>query len=509
MSHAQRNDHANDIKLLHQLSEIFDACLNHERTFEFMLQPLDEHWRESGRNLLHYLKFRTFDLRELHDQLSFRGLSSLRCAEAHTLDNLKKVIYLLCLKTKRHWHPCIPHTGFDFYSGRQRIEYNTQSLLGFQNKSTRIMVTFPHEEADNLGLIRELRASGMNCVRINCAHGSHEDWQKVIHNIQAEFQAEQQNCHIHFDLAGPKIRCAAFNNDKEHLKLHSGDEINLVFSPEYLANTSKPTVYIDSPELFDQIQPGDPVIFSDGKFNGLVIARDSNQRALEVRMERCDNTKKLHLDKGVNFPHSALTIASLTAKDYQDLTCLAPLADSVGLSFVRSEADIALLQDTLHKNGWEHLGLIAKIETQKAVDNLPRILFQLMQSKKIGVMLARGDLSVEIGFERTAEIQEELLWFCEAAHIPTIWATQVLQNHTKKGLATRAEITDAAMAGRAECVMLNTGPYLSESVKMLTNILYRMNAHRHKKYSLMRPLAIAGASLRDEMEIGEELIGVE
>lgn len=501
MFQANRNTHLSDIKLMHQLSEIFDACLEHERIFEFMLQPLDSHWRESGRNLLHYLKFRTFDLRDIHHELSFYGLSSLRCAESHTLDNVQKVIDLLCRKTKRHWHPCTPHIGFDYYSGRQRIEDNAQTLLGHPPGPAQIMVTFPPAEADNTALIQELREGGMNCVRINCAHGSSEDWLLAIHNIQAEFEKGARRCHIHFDLAGPKIRCAAFSRNKSHLKLSAGDELTLVFAEAQLAAAREPAIYIDTAELFDQVLLGDPAVFSDGRYYGHVVERNAEQRSLKLHMDRCDTAKKLEVDKGVNFPQSALSIASLTEKDLHDLACLAPFADSVGLSFVRSEADIALLQQTLRSQGWQDLGLIAKIETQKAVDNLPRILFQLMQSRKIGVMLARGDLSVEIGFERTAEIQEELLWFCEAAHIPAIWATQVLQNHTKTGFATRAEITDAAMAGRAECVMLNTGPYLSESVKMLTNILDRMNAHRHKKYSLMRPLAIAGSSLSAEYSL--------
>jgi pyruvate kinase len=109
-------------------------------------------------------------------------------------------------------------------------------------------------------------------------------------------------------------------------------------------------------------------------------------------------------------------------------------------------------------------------------------------------MIARGDLAVESGFERLAEVQEEILWLCEAAHVPVIWATQVLETLAKRGAPTRAEITDAAMAHRAECVMLNKGPYIIHAVRMLDDILKRMQSHQFKKQSMLRQLGLAYAS---------------
>jgi len=106
-------------------------------------------------------------------------------------------------------------------------------------------------------------------------------------------------------------------------------------------------------------------------------------------------------------------------------------------------------------------------------------------------MIARGDLAVECGYERLAEVQEEILWFCEAAHIPVIWATQVLEKLAKEGFPSRAEITDAAMSHRAECVMLNKGPHIVAAVRVLDDILRRMQAHQSKKRSMMRQLQLA------------------
>jgi pyruvate kinase len=111
-----------------------------------------------------------------------------------------------------------------------------------------------------------------------------------------------------------------------------------------------------------------------------------------------------------------------------------------------------------------------------------------MRSHAAGVMIARGDLAIECGYERLAEVQEEILWLCEAAHIPAIWATQVLETLAKSGMPSRAEITDAAMGERAECVMLNKGPHIVEAVQVLDNILQRMEAHQSKKSPLLRQL---------------------
>ena len=103
-------------------------------------------------------------------------------------------------------------------------------------------------------------------------------------------------------------------------------------------------------------------------------------------------------------------------------------------------------------------------------------------------MIARGDLAVECGYERMAEVQEEILWACEAAHLPVVWATQVLETLARTGLPSRAEITDAAMGERAECVMLNKGPHILDAMRMLDDILRRMQAHQAKKRPLLRAL---------------------
>ena len=154
---------------------------------------------------------------------------------------------------------------------------------------------------------------------------------------------------------------------------------------------------------------------------------------------------------------------------------------------MNDEKDVTELLDELNELDAQ-IGIILKIETQKGFKNLPLILLKSMQTYPIGVMIARGDLAIETGWKNFASIQEEILRVCEAAHIPDVWATQVLENLAKKGVPSRAEITDAAMAQRAECVMLNKGYYISKAVKMLDRILRRMQRFQKKKESLLPKL---------------------
>jgi pyruvate kinase len=163
----------------------------------------------------------------------------------------------------------------------------------------------------------------------------------------------------------------------------------------------------------------------------------------------------------------------------------------IGYSFVRTAADVMALQQKLENYGRSDIGLVLKIENRDAFENLPELLIAAMRSPNIGVMIARGDLAVELGAERISEVQEQILWLCEAAFIPNIWATQVLEKLSKEGIATRSEITDASMAARSECVMLNKGKNMVETVRILSGILHRMEAHQYKKKGTLRALGVA------------------
>ncbi len=237
------------------------------------------------------------------------------------------------------------------------------------------------------------------------------------------------------------------------------------------------------PEIFNRVKAGESIYFNDGKIEGVIESVETDQLNIKITYAR-DAGSKLKADKGINLPESDLEINGLTTKDKKDLAFVAQYADAVNFSFVNTEKDVEMLLDELRESKTK-IGIIFKIETQKGFKNLPRILLKGMQTYPIGVMIARGDLAIETGWKNFASIQEEILRICEASHLPDVWATQVLENLAKKGIPSRAEITDAAMANRAECVMLNKGFYITKAVKMLDKILRRMQRFQKKKDSLL------------------------
>jgi pyruvate kinase len=240
------------------------------------------------------------------------------------------------------------------------------------------------------------------------------------------------------------------------------------------------------------VQPGQAIWLDDGKIGAVVQTVMPDEVTLQITHARPAG-EKLGAEKGINAPDSNLHLPALTKEDLEALKFAVQNADMVGYSFVRKESDVHALQARLAEFGGEKLGIILKIETREGFDQLPKLLLAAMRSRAVGVMIARGDLAVECGYQRLAEVQEEILWICEAAHVPVIWATQVLESLAKNGIPSRSEITDAAMGERAECVMLNKGPYIVNAVRTLDDILRRMQAHQEKKRSMLRKLHLADA----------------
>lgn len=277
----------------------------------------------------------------------------------------------------------------------------------------------------------------------------------------------------------------------ETLILHAAD---VPGTPGVRAHDGKPAsparIACTLPDVFPSLRVGEPVKFNDGKIEGRIKAVSSDEIEIEITLAAAEGTK-LRADKGINFPESDLNSRALTPKDLKDLDFIVRHADVVGLSFAENVETLTMLQKELAERRAADIGVVLKIETQRGFRRLPALLLAAMKSYPVGVMIARGDLAVECGWERTAEVQEEILWLCEAAHVPVVWATQVLEGMTKKGIPSRAEITDAAMAERAECVMLNKGPYIVRAIHMLDDVLKRMAGHQTKKTALLRSLTIS------------------
>lgn len=486
-----------------QLADIQASLYAAEASYDLIASSLSPRHRLSALNLLHYLAFRQHDVRQLQDDLASIGLSSLGRAESNVMHSIDQVLKVLCaLAGEQFVAPLREFAVPDHISGPGLLTSNTVSLLGeipFQ-RSVRIMVTMPSEAGDDRKLIADLISNGMNCARINCAHDDTTTWMRMIEGVRAAEADTGSPCRIHMDVAGPKLRTGPVGGDsdtqdKNYLLLKEGDILNLTKSltpgaPAILSGKGKTVrhahIGCTLPEVFSYVKKGERIWFDDGKIGGVI--EKVTDRAIQIRITKARaKGRKLRGEKGINLPDSRLRLPALTTKDHNDLDFIAANADMVGLSFVQSVTDVDDLIEGLKQRN-ASTGVVLKVETMHAFELLPELILAAMKSDRIGVMIARGDLAVECGYERLAEVQEEILWLCEAAHVPVIWATQVLENLAQTGQPSRAEITDAAMGVRAECVMLNKGPYVAQAVHTLDDILHRMEAHQSKKRSLLRRL---------------------
>jgi len=604
-----------DIKRLSdQLASICERAVKLESDFSDELSAVRPEFRDSARNLVHYLALRQSDISELQDSLSGLGLSSLERAERNVMGSLRAVWSALQqLDGESSQGPDLEDASLPLSSSR--ADAHKIAILGNHpdGRDVNIMVTLPTEAGQSRELVSEMIAAGMNVARINCAHDDAACWESMIENVRAASAEAGNDCKVIMDLAGPKLRtgdlragprvlhlrprrdplgrviaprrirfmpddvpqrgtkaavipvprecvdCAEPGDEirfkdtrgkKRRLTIVSKDEKGLLldtYKGAYIAtgskfrllrqNTGETLVYrigelapveqpillregdtlilhrsnvpgapakedadgditaaahiaCQQPEVFEFVASGDPISLNDGKISGVV--RSASNDELEIEITKAKPTgSNLRGNRGINFPGSDIRLPGLTAADKRDLRFVVEHADAVSLSFVREPADILLLQEALAQYSEKHLGVVIKIETKRGFKNLPHLILTAMRSYPAAIMIARGDLAVECGWERLAELQEEILWFCEAAQMPVMWATQVLEQEAKKGQPSRAEISDAAMSQRADCVMLNKGPHILAAIRMLDNILRRMQKHQFKKTARMKKLDVS------------------
>jgi len=290
---------------------------------------------------------------------------------------------------------------------------------------------------------------------------------------------------------GPVFTVGPVMPQSVDLRVQAGDTLFLYRDskhPGHPAEGESPAgISCTLPEILACVKPGHRVFIDDGKIAAVVKASRKDSLELEITAPR-GIPARIRAEKGLNFPDSTIAMGALTAQDRQDLAFVVKHASAVGLSFVHRPQDLYDLRDALRELGHADMGIVVKIETKEAIHRLAQLLLVGLDLPKLGVMIARGDLAVEVGFENLALIQEDILCLCEAAHVPVIWATQVLETLAKSGLPARAEITDAAMGQRAECVMLNKGEHVLEAVETLAGLLSSQERHRIKKRNVFRDI---------------------
>lgn len=607
--------------LIAELESVRESLLEIENSLAENWNSADITKKFSAQNLVHYIALRRHDLRDVQLRLTSLGLSSLGRAEAHVLANLDAVLGVLRNLTTPALQGDMNLENRDaFKMGHSWLHQRTNALLGVEpnGRNVRIMVTMPSNAASNENLVCQMLGHGMDCMRINCAHDSPQDWLRMITNLRKAEKLLGRSCRILMDLPGPKLRTGSIECGPQVLRIHpkrdsyghvvmpvriwlhdgklhhesfdNDSDVSLSVSSDWLARLAtgdsiklvdtadrdrrlevigvehggvwaqcSQTTFVMSgtvlehcgkfqetlcghetevkdvpniegtlllhkgdmllicgdqklgrapiidahgtviapaqigctlPEVLNVVSVGESVWFDDGKIGGIVERNDGAGLLVRITHAR-PNGEKLRSDKGINFPDTRIDFPALTALDKEYLKFVVEHADIVALSFANSEEDVRDLIAEIGRLNNTSLGIVLKIETKRGFENLPNMLLEAMQAVSCGVMIARGDLAVECGYQRMAEIQEEILWICEAAHTPVIWATQVLETLVRDGIPSRAEITDAAMGHRSECVMLNKGPHILEALSTLDDILRRMETHQDKKRPQLRELKLA------------------
>ena len=480
---------------IHTIADIKEYLLQLEIKLQHAVQMHAEELQHvhptqviAAHNLIHYLLLRSEDIRQLQDKLHRAGLSSLTSSESHVYSQIQNVL-------ERLGHIYKPHQLSTCTFGFSELERKKKSdkLFGRKGKKNipKLMVTFDASFVENYALIKNLLLNGMHVARINCAHDNEAVCARMIQMIKRASRHTGLPCKIYMDLAGPKIRTQILGkgSDKGKVKVKEGELILLTESTEKF-NSNEIIIGVNEPGIVNMLKKGERVFIDDGIIKGIVEQVKKNKVAVRI-IRNSSSKQQIKHDKGINFPDSNISIAPLTKFDIACLPFIIENADMVGYSFVRYPSDLKVLQDKIQLLGNKKPNIIIKIETPEAVINLPQLLLTGMAQPLTGVMIARGDLAVEIGFERMSEVQEEILWICEAAHVPVIWATQVLESLNKSGMATRSEITDAGHAALAECVMINKGDHTIEVIETLSDVLNRIGGHQIKKRYTFRPLSIA------------------
>ncbi len=492
---------ANPNELLDKMLALRNEVHKRGRKFYKKWEPVIENvaFKSSALNLSHYLALRRTDIRDLQEELSSWGLSSLGRLESRTLDTIDAVIASLGKITGRDVTPIVHPPRASFTAGRDQLRANSEVLFGknLEARKTRIMVTLPAQCADHYETVRELMERGMNVARINTAHDGPTTWMKMIENVRRAERELTKTCKVLMDIAGPKSRISWIFMSENKNRVNVGDEFLLTANDSVRADSEVRMVLACSiPEMLAYVKIGERVLIDDGVVEGKVEEICDGDLLVRIKKVQIPRGVRLRVDKGINFPDSDLDIDILTDKDKDDLDFICAHTDIIGFSFVKNAADIDFVLSEIAKRmpaeQFRRVPIIAKIETVSGVKNLPEIIMDCAGRHPFGVMIARGDLAVEAGYLRLAELQQEILWICEASDTPVVWATQVLDSMVSTGIPTRAEVTDAAEGGaRAECVMLNKGDYLPDAITFLNKVLVRMERIQYKKTAKLRALNIA------------------
>ena len=348
-------------------------------------------------------------------------------------------------------------------------QMDKQAGLAHSQKRTKIVATVG-PACDTYEKLLALVRAGVNVFRLNFSHGAYDVKKQIIEYIREINKKEPYNIAILGDLQGPKLRVGELEGGS--LELKEGDEI--ILTTEKMVGT-KEKIYVSYQNLATDVKPGERIFFDDGKME-VQLVKVLNDKEVLIRVSLGGT---LLPKKGVNLPDSELTMPSLTPKDIEDLEFIIDNnLDWVALSFVRKAVDITELKKRIKAKN-SKIKVIAKIEMPEALKNIRDIIVE-----SDGIMVARGDLGVEVPVEQVPIIQKELIRKCMHRAKPVIVATQMMESMMERTKPNRSEVTDVANAvlEGADAVMLSgetaMGDYPTLVVEMMSKIIQEVEPNR-------------------------------
>lgn len=343
------------------------------------------------------------------------------------------------------------------------------------HKFTKIVATVSDKRCD-VEFIKALAEAGVNVVRMNSAHLEYEGFRKIVENTRAADSALA----IMMDTKGPEIRTTVTVTG-EPVEFHAGDIVRVLGNPN--GKTSATEINLNYADIASEVKPGDRMLIDDGEMEFRIIGVDGDVITAEAA-----NDGSIGSRKSVNLPGVAIDLPAVTERDRRNIGYAVELGvDFIAHSFVRSAADVRQVQDILDSLG-SQIKIISKIENQEGIVNFDSIL-----EASYGIMVARGDLGIEVPAEKIPGIQVMMIRKCIKAHKPVIVATQMLHSMIEHPRPTRAEISDVANAvyQRADAMMLSGetayGKYPVEAVRTMTSVAREVEASLRSKTEVPQP----------------------
>ncbi len=468
------------VRCEHELRQIRDAVLSREDACAHALSLVHDVHKSRARNLVRFVAFRELAGQELHERLERLGLDPLADAEWDVLHRVDTVLRRLGEMSGSYPGDPGPEESAAEEDGRKVLRLRTNVLFrpAQRGRDVRIMITLPAEAANEPDIIHDLANGGADCFRINCARDDRDTWKRLVENArQSDISGE--HLQIFFDLGGPKLRVSSCGGGKKSVVLERGDTLHIRKHPhdpglsaDEKSRDARREIAVNYPSGLNGVMPGHHVWFDDGKIGGIVQEVTAEAIRVEITQSRTGG-RKLRLERGLNLPDTDVRLPALTEKDLDDLPFAAREADFLALSFIRTPSDVEEFRAALSSVADAPPTIVIKIETREALSRLPDLMLAGMRSERVAMLLARGDLTVECGILEMPRIQRNVLRFCAAASLPLFWATGVLERASRLGEPTRAEMTDATAAARAQCVMLNKGSNSIDALRLLDQLLTR------------------------------------